>query len=101
MLTNRNITVSVLLCTTACLQVKRWKHAKLMQTLLKYDTIGYQIPRGLFVAPKYSDATVDPERVFIDLKCQSYKQDELLSEFNPSPWWFQVQYSCTRTETPP
>lgn len=100
MLTTRSVAVSVLLCTTAYLQVERWKHARLIQTLLKYDTIGYQIPGGLFVAP--NEGRLDAsQRVFIDLKCQCYKQDEPLSQFRLDPYWFSVEYPRTRTETPP
>lgn len=99
MFTTRSVTVSLVLCTTAYLQFNRWKHARLMQTLLNYDTIGYQIPGGLFVAPKHSDADTDPKRVFIDLKCQAYRQDDRLSEFTPKPYWFRVHFSGTPTES--
>lgn len=83
-------------------QRERWNHAKLMQRYYGCNTIGYQIPGGLFVAitpPESSKELTDEERLqnrwYIDLKCQVYKRDEMLSSFDPRPFWFVVEFTKT------
>lgn len=73
-----------------------------MQRYYGCNTIGYQIPGGLFVAitpPESSKELTDEERLqnrwYIDLKCQVYKRDEMLSSFDPRPFWFVVEFTKT------
>ncbi len=82
-------------------QRERWNHAQLMKRHYGCNTIGYQIPGGLFVAntPESSSSSklTDEERIkdrwYIDLKCQVYKRDERLSSFDPQPFWFDVTFT--------
>lgn len=85
----------------AFLQHQRWNHAELMRRYYGCNTIGYQIPGGLFVAitPESSSSSkelTDEERLknrwYIDLKCQVYQRDDKLSSFDPRPFWFDMEY---------
>lgn len=82
-------------------QRERWNHAKLMQRHYGCNTIGYQIPGGLFVAniPESPKKLTDEERLkdrwYVDLKCQVYKRDERLSSYDPEPFWFDVEFTKT------
>lgn len=100
---SRYITYAICTGVFVSVQHRRWKHAQLMKRHGGFNTIGYQIPGGLFVAnipPESSSTKLTPEelvkgRWYIDLKCQVYKRDERLSSFDPTPFWFDVEFTKT------